>query len=58
MEGEAKGILENTDNADVPDLIDGDDDNDGIPDSEDSEEDSSANNGKPDWWCEAHPEKC
>ena len=58
MEGEQKSIVENTDNSDVIDIIDADDDNDGIPDVQDSEEDSSANNGKPDWWCEEHPSKC
>jgi len=62
-EGEAKAFLEDTDNAGFPDIIDGDNDNDGIPDSEDSEDDSAGVNGlpgsgKPDWWCESHPNKC
>jgi hypothetical protein len=60
MEGEPKDLFENTDNADLPDIIDGDNDNDGIIDSEDSEPESAPiepgkqGTGKPDWWCEAH----
>ncbi|MBW2981830.1 right-handed parallel beta-helix repeat-containing protein [Candidatus Woesearchaeota archaeon] len=63
-EGEAKPLLENTDNTDLVDILDGDNDNDGIPDSEDSEDDSAAvdqgqqGKGTPDWWCNKYPTKC
>ncbi|MBW2981342.1 hypothetical protein KY343_00550 [Candidatus Woesearchaeota archaeon] len=63
-EGEAKSILEDTDNAGMIDPLDGDNDNDGIPDGEDSEDDSTPSEpgqqgtGKPDWWCDKHPTKC
>ncbi|MFH1456353.1 MAG: LamG domain-containing protein [archaeon] len=64
IEGEAKDLLENTDNDGAIDLIDSDNDGDGLIDSEDSEPDSASTgsenqgDGKPDWWCEKHPTKC
>jgi len=64
LEGEAKPLLEDTDDAGMIDLLDGDNDNDGIPDGEDSEDDSKPTEpglpgtGKPDWWCDKHPGKC
>jgi len=30
----------------------------GIANSEDSEIESNSADGKPDWWCEDHPDKC
>ena len=58
IQGEDKDFLEDTDNAGVPDILDGDDDNDGASDSEESLPEDNANNGKPDWWCDKHPNKC
>ena len=63
LEGEHEGVLSDTDSDAVVDLLDGDDDNDGIADAMDSEEDSKADingnpTGKPDWWCNEHPNKC
>ena len=54
--GEAKSLLEDTDGSLLPDILDGD--NDDIWDVDDSEEDSTTNNGKPDWWCNKNPNKC
>jgi len=64
VEGESRGLFEDTDNGGFPDILDGDNDNDDIPDSEDSEPESAPTetgqqgSGMPDWWCDKYPEKC
>jgi hypothetical protein len=53
-EGEMKLIWENTDDADLWDVLDNDNDNDGVEDWEDSMIDDADESGKgfgsPDWW--------
>jgi hypothetical protein len=63
LEGEAKDFFEDTDNAGMPDILDGDNDNDGVGDGEDdmvedSDPPGTPGHGKPDWWCDNHPGKC
>jgi parallel beta-helix repeat protein len=53
--GEAKDFFEDTDNAGMPDILDGDNDNDGVGDGEDdmvedSDPPGTPGYGKPDWW--------
>ncbi|MFQ5647965.1 MAG: thrombospondin type 3 repeat-containing protein, partial [Candidatus Aenigmatarchaeota archaeon] len=62
--GEEKASLEDTNTDAVVDPIDPDNDGDGIADAQDTETDSKPveagkeGTGKPDWWCEKHPNKC
>ena len=62
LEGESKSLLENTDESGVIDLMDTDNDNDGISDGSEINEgrqvDDAQEDGKPDWWCVKHPDKC
>ena len=62
IEGEAKSILEDTDDGGYPDVVDGDNDNDGLTDSEEvdlgRQPEDQQEDGKPDWWCAKHPSKC
>ena len=69
-EGEEKLNLENTDQDmdGIIDALDTDNDGDGIEDEDDTETDSRTEEvdpdhkkdgkGKPDWWCNKHPNKC
>jgi len=62
-DGDEKDFLEDTDQAGMPDIIDGDSDNDGVVDDdddmeEDADEEDTPGHGKPDWWCRKHPSKC
>ncbi|MHC4606888.1 MAG: hypothetical protein ACYTAF_08110, partial [Planctomycetota bacterium] len=63
IEGEAKSLVEDTDNAGVIDIFDVDNDNDGFSDGDEEEnlgrlKDDQTEDGKPDWWCDKHPTKC
>lgn len=62
VQGENKALLENTDNSGWIDGFDGDNDNDGLTDGEEIDEgrqiDDAEEDGKPDWWCDKHPNKC